>query len=254
MEPIQNDTKMHSLLPLDSRLIRDIMRPNRENMNRGFTNQPVVGDPYDLTASNYSWQANNVLQTTAIEINRWQKGDRALIRQSSTDKTFFVTAVDKVNYRVSLSAGSTFTFTNNAIQRIQIAPIRIIPPSYPATYQFNPNLSVGTGAISNISYTRRDFSVLGDTCSLYLTASFDISGGGASDIIVDLPVRGFNLGSTSSTNLGSLVGVGSMFTPMFAYASSLSGSDYIQCTVTIGEDYFDGLSNSISGRIDYKIL
>lgn len=248
------EDRPHSLLPVDSRFIRRIADIQSDAQNRGFYNQPIIGDPYEIVASNYSFSSTNVLQTTADEINRWQKGDRILITQAGTDKTFFVVLVNKTNNRLILNAGNVYTFTNDAIERIQVGPVRVIPPGFPASYTWAANLSVPSGSISNVSYTRRDFTLLGDTCTVYLSATFDIGGGGTDSIILDLPIQGYNLGSTASTFLGSFLGSGSSFTPQFAYAASLSGSSYTQCAIAIPLDYFDGVSQSISGKLDYKII
>lgn len=246
--------RLASLDPLDRRLIEDIKLSQDENQYRGFTNQPVVGDPYDLTPSNYSYVSNNVVQTTASEINRWQKGDRVLIRQSATDKTFFVINVNKVDNRITVNAGSVNTYTNNAIERIQIAPVRVIPPGYVATYQFPGTLTVDTGSISNIGYTRREFAVLGDICDVWFTAFFDIGGGGAVGITLTLPIPGSNLGNISSTYLGSALTNASTFTPMAGYVASLSGSDYTQVFIIPTMDIFEGLSQSVSTHFSYKIV
>ena len=245
---------MQSLNPLDDRLIRRIQNQDTEIRNSGFTTQNYIGDQYSLTPSLYSFHTTNVLQTSASEINRWQKGDRAFIRQSSTDKTFFVSEVDRSNNRIRLSAGSTFSYTNNAIESIKIAPVRIVPLGFPSSYQFAPALAVSTGTISSITLVRREFALQGDVCTVWITANFTVGGGGSSDVLITVPIQGFNLGGTGSTNLGGILTVGSSFAPSFGFVASLSGSDYTQVAVQSTTDFFDGANQTISGQFSYKIL
>lgn len=244
---------MDDLRPLDNRLIREIRSQQEQQQVATTAVQNYLGDSYTLTPSLYTVVANNIVQTNASEIVRWQVGDRMMARQGGTDKTFFVIGVDRVSNRITVSGGTNFTLTVAVIEGLKIAPVRIIPANFPSTYTFNPNLSLIFGGVTNINYIQREFSVQGDICTVYLSVLFDITAG-SPEAMIDLPIQGYNLGSASSVYLGPALTLGDSFNPSTGFVSSLSGSTYTSAVVTCGNSELFDFQGNISTQFSYKII
>lgn len=206
------------LNPPDNRLLKRINQDGQQIQDLGMTNQPALGRDYSLNPSDYTYSADNLIQTTEQELLRWRIGDKISYIQDSEQKYASIVGIDYTNFRLQVWGGDTanngWVFTNDPLTELRISTAPQGPEGFPLNFIYTPTLSdnnSGTVTFPNPGTSETEWlvDIVGNKLSIKVNTLFTTTAASAEDIYFTLPFGVDNDPNTRTINSAVFIDNGS---------------------------------------------
>lgn len=206
-------------------------------------------DYKEFNPANFTYSSATRINVSNYDPARYfQKGDRLVITQT-TDKYLYITNVTSTY--IDVTGGSSYSVANAAITYFATSRLQR-PSGFPASLNFAPNPTAGSGSISSSTILINEFSITGDRVQGYFNIQLQASG--VDGITLDLPAKGYDYGSAGAWVVGSVLTV-SQLTPAMGYVSMFQTAGMNTVFVPADTNPVGSFENdsAISGFFDYKL-
>ncbi len=165
-----------SSMPTDTRMVDKISTTDKRLENLENTNQQIWGDWYTFNPSLFSYNASNIVQvdTSLIVEDFFQIGDKIHLVQGSGDEYFYIAKVDTGNNRITLNAGSDYTYGNTAITEFETSRA-VNPQGFPSSFAYTVSWTQVGGAGFTVDSSTAIYRMQGSYMTIIVDASLSWS-------------------------------------------------------------------------------